>query len=312
MRGNSTTSARARQILVSFAAATIAISSNLAGAQDSVRPSTLLDLSGMVWIDDDLFLAVHDGKNEPEEVDWPRVSLVQLPKFELKGIIWRNLDVTFPGGQGPSHDLESVCRIPGGKAFLLCESGQKTKQYRRIFYAVYADGNLTIPAYLTWPVEVTNVEATAVCRLGDKLVFLYAERAEGLPSTQIRWAKLSLDPLAIGDFQEVTYHAQDPVGEGCRPIVAMDVDRDGLIYVVSAYDSDTDDGPYRSVAWRIGKVTAGADGRPSVELCENKRLATLDGLKVESICVRHLSDGGKQVFVGTDDEHYGGILRPLP
>jgi hypothetical protein len=304
--------AAVRQISVSCAAAVVAISTSLAGAQESARPATLLDLSGMAWIEGDLFLAVHDGKNEPEELDWPRVSLVQLPKHELQGIVWRNLDVTFPGPHGRSNDLESVCRIPGSKAFLLCESGQKTKQYRRFFYAVYADGKLTIPAYLTWPVEVTNVEATAVCRVGDRVVFLYAERAEGLPSTKIRWAELSLSPLALGDFQEVTYQAQDPIGEGARPIVAMDVDRDGRIYIVSAYDSDTDDGPYRSVAWRIGKVAAGADGRPTVELCENHRLATLDGLKVESICVRELPDGGNQVFVGTDDEHYGGILRPLP
>lgn len=312
MRGGFTRSTCVRPCLAACATALMAISTSLAGAQESARPSTLLDLSGMAWIEGDLFLAVHDGKNEPEEVDWPRASLVQLPKFELQGIIWRNLDVAFPGPQGRSNDLESVCRIPGGKAFLLCESGQKTKEFRRIFYAVFADGNLSIPACLNWPVEVTNVEATAVCRLGDQLVFLYAERAQGLPATQIRWAKLSLNPLAIGDFQEVTYRAQDPLGEGARPIVAMDVDRDGLIYAVSAYDSDTDDGPYRSVAWRIGKVTAGADGRPRVELCEHKRLATLDGLKVESICVRDLPDGGKQVLVGTDDEHYGGILRPLP
>jgi hypothetical protein len=42
------------------------------------------------------------------------------------------------------------------------------------------------------------------------------------------------------------------------------------------------------------------------------RLATLDGLKVESIAVRESSEDGRQLYIGTDDEHYGGILRQLP
>jgi hypothetical protein len=41
-------------------------------------------------------------------------------------------------------------------------------------------------------------------------------------------------------------------------------------------------------------------------------LANLDGLKVESIVVREPIEGGKQIYVGTDDEHYGGIIRLLP
>ncbi|NUQ63638.1 MAG: hypothetical protein HUU20_14270 [Pirellulales bacterium] len=285
---------------------------NWAEAQQPAQPKTLLDLSGMAWVEEDLFLAVHDGKNEPDEIAWPRVSLVRLPKFELEGIRWRNLDVAFPGPQGRSHDLESVCRIPGSRAFLLCESGQKTRKYRRIFHAVLDNENLRIDSYIPWPVEITNVEASAVARVGGQFVFLYAERAEGLASTDIRWAKLSLEPLKIGEFQAVSYEAEDPTGERARPIVAMDVDSDGLIHIVSAYDSGNDDGPYRSVAWRIGKVSADTQGMPKVELCERQRLGTLDGLKVESICVRETPGEEKQVYIGTDDEHYGGILRLLP
>jgi hypothetical protein len=66
-----------------------------------------------------------------------------------------------------------------------------------------------------------------------------------------------------------------------------------------------------SVVWRIGKVTTDAKNKPTIVLGDAKRLATMDGLKVESVTVREIG-GAKQVFVGTDDEHYGGILRPLP
>jgi hypothetical protein len=143
------------------------------------------------------------------------------------------------------------------------------------------------------------------------LVFLYAERADSLPSTKLRWATLSLNPLKIGKFDEITYEGVDPVGKGARPIVAMDVDSDGFIYIVSAYDPGSDDGPYRSVVWRIGKMIVGGDGNPQVELRKNIRLANLDGLKVESIAVRESDKDGKQIYVGTDDEHFGGIIRLL-
>jgi len=273
---------------------------------------TLLDLSGLTWIEGDLFLGVHDAKDNPEKHDWPRVSLLRLPKSELQGVIRQPVQLEFPGPAGRASDMESVCRIPSSKGFLLCESGQEGPDDRRIFHAVIQDGKLTIDSHVNWPVPIKNVEATEVCQVGRNLVFLYAERADGQPSTKLRWAKLSLNPLKIGEFEEVTYRGVDPVGEGARPIVALDIDNDGQIYIVSAFDSGRDDGPYRSVVWRIGKVTTDATGRPNVELGDAQRLATLDGLKVESVTVRQLAGGKKQVYVGTDDEHYGGILRVLP
>lgn len=277
-----------------------------------VQASTLPDLSGMAWIEDDLFLGVHDAKNNSEKYNWPRVSIVHLPKSELEGVIWQPLDLKFPGPGGRSSDMESACRIPGGNAFLFAESGQEGESFRRIFYAVYNNGILQIESYIDWPVDIKNVEATEVCQVGDQLVFLYAERADGLPSTELRWATLSLNPMAIGEFKEITYEGVDPVGEGARPIVALDIDSDGYIYIVSAYDSGSDDGPYRSVVWRIGKIIADTNGNPLVQLGETQRLADLDGLKVESIAIREPNEGGQQIFIGTDDEHFGGIFRLLP
>jgi hypothetical protein len=145
----------------------------------------LPDLSGLVWVEDDLFIGVHDAKRNAEKYYWPRVSLVRLPKSEMEGV--------------------------------------------------------------TWPVPIENVEATEVCRVGRQLVFLYAERAEGLLATKLRWAALSLNPPEIGSFKEVTYEGMDPAGKGARPIVALAVDADGFIYGASAYDPGTDDGPFRSV-----------------------------------------------------------------
>jgi hypothetical protein len=40
-------------------------------------------------------------------------------------------------------------------------------------------------------------------------------------------------------------------------------------------------------------MIADGDGNPQVRLGENKRLANLDGLKVESIAIRESNEGGK-------------------
>jgi hypothetical protein len=282
------------------------------GGPDLVTPTTLPDLSGLSWVQDDLFIGVHDAKNTAEKLNWPRVSLIRLPESELEGVIWEPVPLDFPGPGGPSSDLESSCSIPGGNGFLFVESGQEGADYRRIFFANYNSGTLFISTYAEWPTDVTNVEATEVCQVGGRLVFLYAERAQDQPSTLIRWADLSLSPIAFGDFKEVTYQAIDPVGPGTRPIVALEVDSDGFIYIVSAYDSGSDDGPYRSVVWMIGQIISNGADNPEVVLGEGVRLGTLDGLKIESIAVRELEDGKKEVYIGSDDEHYGGIMRLLP
>jgi len=285
---------------------------NLAHPQGVVRASTLPDLSGLAWVKDDLFISVHDAKRNSDKIDWPRVTLVRLPQSKLEGVTWQSLDLDFPGPDGPSSDLESVSSIPGGMGFLFAESGQEGAGARRIFFAAYNNDTLKIESQVPWPVPVENVEATEVCQVGRQLVFLYAERAEGRASTKIKWATLSLHPLEFGSFKAVAYEGVDPVGQGTRPIVALAVDADGFIYSASAYDPGNDDGPFRSVAWRIGKMIADKNGEPLVQLSESKRLATLDGLKIESITVRESDQGSKQVYVGTDDEHYGGIIRLLP
>lgn len=286
-------------------------SSGPAAIREPARALTLPDLSGLAWIEDDLFLGVHDAKRNEEKAGWPRISLVRLPRSELEGVTWQSLDVQFPGPDGPSSDLESATRIPGSDAFLLAESGQEGESASRLFLARYARGRLTLEAH-PWPVPVTNVEAIAVCRVGQHLVFIYAERADSLPATRLGWATLTQSPLSFGAFREITYQGIDPIGPGARPVVAMDVDSEGFLYIVSAYDSGNDDGPFRSVVWRIGKVTADGGGNPRVELGEAERLASLDGLKVESIAVIEPDEGGRRIYIGTDDEHYGGILRLLP
>lgn len=278
-----------------------------ASAGEDWHTSSPPGLSGLAWVRDDLFVGVHDSKDE----GLPRISLVRLPRSKTERGVWRPLRVSSPGSGGSIRDLESVSRIPGGRGFMFAESGQK-KGKKRIFFGELRDEVMTVDAWLDWPVPVKNVEAAEICRVGPHLVFLYAERAKGQTATLIRWATLTLNPPRFGIFAEVVYAGIDPVGPGARPISALTVDGDGVLYSAACHDSGEDDGPFRSVVWRIGRIAADAKGNPLVELGEPVRLATLDGLKVESLAIRESEATGRQLFIGTDDENHGGVIRLLP
>ena len=286
--------------------------------QSSGVPTPLPDLSGLVWVRDDLFLAVHDAKTR-KEANLPRISLLTLPSSS-KGVLWRPVDVVFPGEE--SNDLESAARIPGTTQILLAESGDNAGPFNRIFLVDVRDDAVEAVGMTRWSTftKPYNVEATAVAKAGPEgRLFIWAERNSGNASTDLKWAKLSLDPLSIGGpigsipftLPEDAYDAHgSPLYS--RPLVAIDIDSKGHIYVAAALDpeeiSDTpDNGPFRSIIYKIGSING-----DRIVLDPNPRvIAMLDGVKVESLAVRE-HQGRQEIFVGTDDENYGGILRVLP
>jgi hypothetical protein len=272
----------------------------------------LPDISGLAWVGGDTFLGVHDAKN-PEELRRVRVSLLMLPQ-SLEGILWKPLWVRFPGG--PSSDLESAAGIPGTDDVLLVESGDNAGAFQRIFLAEVVGNRVRVTDFVVWGsfTDVFNVEATAVAETDTGYLFVWAERASGDPSTEIQWAELTLDPFEIGpELGAATFELPDDLQNlYTRPVVGMDVDETGRMYIVAAFDpegtvEDPDGGPFRGAAFEIGQVT-----RETVTLNEHPTLlVTVDAFKLESIAARGLGDG-TELFVGTDDENYGGTLRPLP
>jgi hypothetical protein len=270
------------------------------------RVQRLLDLSGLAWMGGDIFLAVHDAKF-PDERSRVRVSLLKLPS-SLKGILWKPLRPRFPGGK--SNDLESASRIPGTQMVLLVESADDASDFERIFLAERIRNRVKVLGALDWGsfTNVFNVEGTAVAETDDGYVFLWAERAHGDPNTVIKWTDLTLQPFAIGSsgvISSVPFPLPDDVYT--RALVAMDVDDTGQIYIATAFDPDSDNGPYRSAVFKIGQVLDGEvvlDPEPALQ-------ATMDGLKVEAVAVRS-HEGETELFIGTDDENYGGTLRLLP
>ncbi len=271
--------------------------------------STLPDLSGMAWLGGNDFLGVHDAKN-PDELDRPRVSVVTLAT-DPAGTSFRTVDLDWPDTFGPSSDLESLAAIPGTREFLMAESGDDgDPDFRRIFRAVWDGTRITLRDFTFWPVDIFNVEAIAVAAVGDGYVFAFAERAEGMASTLIRWASFEPESLTFGVFSSVAFDNPDP-GRTNRPIVGMDFDSDGNMYVASAFDPDVDNGPFLSSVYLVGRLRL-REGAVEFVLDEvPELLARVDGLKIESVVVRDIG-GEIDIIIGTDDENLGNVVRPLP
>lgn len=279
----------------------------------------LLDISGLEWIQDNTFLAVSDAKN-PDEKEFTRISLLGLPN-SLSGINFNALKPKFPGGL--SSDLESTAGIPGTNKVLLIESADDNGTYQRIFLADVGQKSVAIEDTAEWTdfTSAFNVEGSTVADTHSGLIFIWAERNTHQQSTEIKWTDLQLEPFAIGQsglVNSVTFTLPtdlidkngDPLYS--RPIVGLDVDSAGNLYSVAAFDpeglvTDPDIGPFRSIVFKIGQVITGdvvLDTEPTT-------MGVLDSLKVESVTIRE-NGNGVEIFVGTDDENYGGILRPLP
>ncbi|MGI9240218.1 MAG: hypothetical protein ACR2RV_05425 [Verrucomicrobiales bacterium] len=291
--------------------ATLPIVSPVCRGAEFKAASTLSDLSGLAWMGGDRFLGVHDAKTD-DEPGLSRVSILQLPKG-LGGITFTSEDVSHGGVE--SNDLESASRVPGANLVILAESGdnQKNLDYQRLFRAEVDGDQVRITGSVRWPMKIYNVEASAIAKTSDGYLFLYAERAEKQPSTELRFASFDPEKLSFGEFRSVTVNNPAP-DRFNRPLVALDVGPGGEVFIAAAYDAeaaglpDPDNGPFRSGVYRIGKVSADGD----VSLAPSPtEWAILDGMKVESVAIQE-SDEGIGVFVGFDDENYGATLRLLP
>ena len=288
----------------------------------AVQATTLLDLSGLASIPGVCckgdaepavrLLAAHDAK-DPKENDRPRISILTLTGTP-EGVTWQPLDLDWSDlAQGPPDDLESAAAIPGTNSSLVVESGDDGSDFRRIFHIeVAADANAArLVEAVEWPVDLFNVEGTAVAAVDDGYLFVYAERAQGEATTMIRWAPMELSPLSFGTFEEAAFTSPAVLGDDDRPVSAMEIATDGSLYVASAHDEDDDDGPFSSTIWLAGQVASGAD--VAIEVADAPRLiATLDAFKAESLAMVTAADGSQQLYVGTDDENLGGVLRPVP
>jgi hypothetical protein len=300
-----------------WALTSLLVGATLVGCAGAASPpvtpqpiAVLPDISGMAWMSGEQLLVVHDSKQGEAESARGRVGLVWLPTGPA-GIRYVPLDIGWPAS-GPSHDLESVARIPGTQRILLAESGDDGggRTGPRLFLAELRNSRLVVLETVEWPEAIHNVEATAIVELHGQRVFVFAERSHGAAVAALRWATLQLDPLRFGRFEEFRF-ATPTIPAVNRGIVALDADSSGRLYAAGSFDPDVDGGPFRSDIFRLGRLVVQPDGGVRYDGQRPERIYTTDGLKIEALTIRPMADGTPEILYGTDDEDFGGIIRRL-
>jgi hypothetical protein len=279
--------------------------------------SSFPGISGIARMSSNMYLIVHDAKIY--EQDKPRIGLLNI-KSASGRIEYKQLD--FPAAASAlSSDLEGVCRVSNkSNEFLLAESGYWKKKYGRIFHIRVTEQHVVLVHEFQLPLLRDNnpdqhdgdqFEGIAcVARNSDDVLILLGERGgtDVYPKGILRWGTYNLGTRNViwsGQSQEVT--APNPWGASkIRSITGLSIDSKGQLWGSAAVDPGND-GPFRSVVYLIGHV----DGNQKipVRLYNPDTHWVVDGFKVEGVAA---GEDGLPLSVGTEDENFGGVWRPLP
>jgi hypothetical protein len=278
----------------------------------SPKPESLLNLpnlSGLIWLEGEQFLSVQDSKNNKRQKPYISLLTITDAKATWQPLIlnWEKLGKKT---DAPS-DLESITRIPRSNYFIAAESGYEQTTQGRLFLLEWKKDSLMPIAVMNWPKNIRNVEGIAAIELQGKTYLLYGERLGKEGMTELCWSTLSLKPFSLGDCNLVRYPSPDP-HQQFRAISDLALDDQGNLYQASAYDPDQDNGPFASSVWQVGIFKLDEDGKPTLEpFAKPKPLAEIEGYKVEALTLRK-TPNGQQIWIGTDDENFGGTIRLLP
>jgi len=279
-------------------------------------------ISGIARMSSNKYLIVQDAK--VYEQDKPRIGLLNI-KSASGHIEYKQLD--FPAAaSASSNDLEGVCRVPNkSNEFLLAESGYWKEEEEvyggRIFHIRVTEQRVVLVREFELPLllyngkgldDGDNFEGIACIALNSAdVLILLGERggSEAYPKGVLRWGTYNLgtgqQPAWSKQSLEVT--APNPWGtSGLRSITGLSIDSKGWLWGSAAVDPDND-GPFRSVVYLIGHVDVNQN--IPVLLHNSDTHWIVDGFKVEGVAA---GEDGLPLSIGTEDENFGGVWRPLP
>ena len=289
----------------------------------SINSTTKVDvtmipgISGISRMSSNKYLIVHDAK--VYEPDKPRLGLLNI-KSTSGRIEYKRLD--FPAAAStPSNDLEGVCRVPNtSNEFLLAESGYWGKKYGRIFHIRVIEQRVVLVREFQLPLLRDNnqdqrdgdqFEGIACIALDSADVLILLGERGGTtvyPTGILRWGTYNLGTGRVAwSKQLLPVTAPNPWGvSGLRSITGLSIDSKGWLWGSAAVDPGNN-GPFRSVVYLIGHV----DGNQNipVRLYNLDTYWIVDGFKVEGVVA---GEDGLPLSIGTEDENFGGVWRPLP
>ncbi len=287
---------------------------SIARADDEVGAR---DFSGIARFDQSSFVVVHDAKVGKDD-DQPRVSILSVAG---KRPTLTTVKVKWGEGREPSNDLEAVCPVPGtaNNGFWMCESGYHGEKFGRLFRVTLKAGKkkwkAKVDSVFALPAGIADVEGV-ICveqagNAGGCLIVL-ATRGGGAGEAaagKLIWGRHNAQTQQF-DVVGSRILDLDPAGwpnrDNLRRCGDLYVDDQGIVWSAATRDPG-DAGPFESYLYQLGPasdlVTSDATllaGAPKLHL---------PGLKVEAIAASPFN--ANKLSIGTDDEDYGGLWRPL-
>lgn len=309
---------------IALALLTFASSCRSSAPQGSRNEScaSSVGFSGMALGGASTFLAVHDAKGGDPAPRLSRVDVgaggeIRCTPIEVSS--WRDAD-------GPASDLEAICDLRGRAGeFLVAESGTWEGRFGRLFHVRVAGTTAEVLGVYRLPsfagarggMDGDDYEGIASVPLfGGRFLILLGERggSAAYPRGLLRWGEFdpSAQKLTWRDDGratiEITAPGSWPAATSHRDIADLHVAGDGTLWVAATAEGGKD-GPFRSVVFRAGRVTGDA-GRP-LETSSPVAVWVIDGFKVEALASPADAIPGSVLSIGTEDENYGGVWRPL-
>lgn len=275
------------------------------------------EISGAEYFDSNSVVIVSDAKRASEK---PRLYMAVFTKNKT-----RYIPVPVSGwetsGTRPD-DLEAICDVPGEPGYYYAaESGFFQGQGGRIFrlhvfkdddgeYRATSEGSflpfpLAEPEYSTPSrLQIEGMEALAHPKTGE--ILLLGLRGSAKHPGTLLWGQLRDGKFIIAGHCSIDLRT---VIQG-RSISDLHlVENHGNYDVLSVATADPgDNGPFESAICLVGSFDP-------VKLmftpCEPKVIHHLDGLKIEAVGSTPEFIKNSHMFYGTDDEAFGGFIRPL-
>ncbi|QUN07250.1 hypothetical protein KDN34_07450 [Shewanella yunxiaonensis] len=282
-----------------------------------------LGFSGMAQIDANSYLVVQD-KKVFEQGD--RLGILQVQaegQFSYTPLSindWKDND-------GQSSDLESVCHLPGStNEYLVAESGYWDGKFGRIFQIVLTAEGASVKHVYHVPKIVAggkglhgdNFEGMACIAQQDSVLVVLGERggSKRYKNGYLRIGVLDKSAATLS-WQQYAEHPIEISAPGAwlnakkkRTISDLYPDEQGVIWAVATEDGG-DQGPFKSVIYQAATVSS-QDGNVTIlPVAHPHAQWVVDGFKVEALAGPAANIPQSYMSIGTEDESFGGIWRPL-
>jgi hypothetical protein len=274
--------------------------------------------SGVAALGGGQFLLVDDTKDNTANAARPRLRVSTLSPGNTAV---SNVNEDW-GDNAKPNDLESIAPIPGQPgSFLIAESAYHDGKYGRIFNVQLSQNGDSWSSHVAHVYQLptflrSDVEGIALAARPDgSLILVITERGGSGPYSPgwLWWGNFDLNSGEFTITEDATYGIQlnwpeQTYNPWARPCTDLFLDAGGYLWASGAQDMG-DNGPFRSVIYRIGRF----DPRQTYPIMYDYNqdlIWHVDGEKVEALGPA-VVDGSILTYF-TDDESFGGVWRPLP